>query len=118
MSGSVWSVDVDGVLVGLVTLVAGGGLCTLGSGVGCCVTVLLSTFALVAKMSANCCNAVVCCVVRVIGAFDTVCMAVMRSCAARRIVSPGSIAGIFVCFGKNFADPKMQYPFVDGMKKR
>ena len=112
--GSVGSADVDGVF----TLGGGVEAATLVTGVVLVVVCCALTVVVDEKMSASCRSAVVCCGARVIGAVDKVRIAVMRSCAARRTVSPGSMAGIFVCFGKNFADPEMRYPFVDGMKKR
>jgi hypothetical protein len=112
--GSVEAVDVDGVF----TLRAGVGLCTLVTGVPVCVVLSVSICVVDAKMSASCRSAVVCCGFSWIGAIENVRIAVMRSCAARRMVSPGSMAGIFVCFGKNVAEPDMRYPFVEGMKKR
>jgi hypothetical protein len=52
------------------------------------------------KMSATLQRAVVCCGLRSMGAFDSVCIALMRSSTARCSVSPGSMAGILVCFEK------------------
>ena len=102
--GSVGSDEVDGV----VTLGGGVEAVTLVTGVLFVVVCCSSTCVDDAKMSASCRSAVVCCGARVIGAVENVRIAVMRSCAARRMVSPGSMAGIFVCLGKNFADPEMR----------
>jgi hypothetical protein len=103
---------------GVFTLRADVGLCTLVTDVQVCVCVGGLPCVVEAKMSASCQSAVVCRGLRSRGAFEKVSIAVMRSCAARRIVSPGSMAGIFVCFGKNFADPDVRYPLVEGMKKQ
>ncbi len=68
------------------------------------------------NISVSCRSAWVCFGFKSMGALDNFCIAPMRSCAARRTVSPGSIAGILQWAGKNFADPVMRYPFVSGMK--
>lgn len=101
--GFVQSYEVDGVDT------LGGGIAsvTLITGVSFVAVRSLLMCVVDAKMSASCRSAVVCCGVRFIGAVENVRIAVMRSCAARRTVSPGSMAGIFVCLGKNFADPEM-----------
>ena len=52
------------------------------------------------NMSASWQRAVVCHELRSMDAFDSVCIALMRSCAARCSVSPGSMAGVLVWFGK------------------
>ena len=80
-----------------------------------CVVVFLLCVAEL-KMSTSWRRDVVCHGLRSMGAFDSVCIALMRSCAVRCNVSPGSIAGILVCFGIFFGDPDMRYPFVSGMK--
>ena len=90
--GDVASCEVDGFVP-----------CTLGTGLGFSVL----TFVAVLKISVNCCNASVCFVLRLIGALLSFDMATMRSCAASLIVSPGSIAGILQCTGKNFAPAKI-----------
>ena len=100
----VGSDEVDGVD----TLGGGVESVTLVTGVSFVAVCSRSTCVVVAKMSASCRSAVVCCGVRCIGAGENVRIAVMRSCAARRMVSPGSMAGIFVCLGKNLAVPEMR----------
>lgn len=116
--GAVGSVEVDGPSGFAVSDV----VCTLGADV--LVTLRAGLFSLLSdtlaaslKISVSCHSACVCFGLRSIGAFDSFCIAtMMRSCATRRTVSPGSIAGILQCAGKNFADTEMRYPFVSGMK--
>ena len=113
---AVGSVEVDGpsgfAVSDVVCTLGADVLVTLGAGL---FSLLSDTLAASLKISVSCCNACVCFGLRSIGAFDSFCIATM-TCAARRTVSPGSIAGILQCAGKNFADPEMRYPFVSGMK--
>jgi hypothetical protein len=116
--GAVGSVEVDGcklgeLFAGVGTLRAGVGGCTLGTAV--LFTLVTGVFSLLSlilaaslKMSVSCRSACVCFGLRSIGAFDSFCIATMRSCAASLKVSPGSIAGSLQCAGKNFAEPDMR----------
>ena len=122
--GAVGLVDVDG-CSGLVLFFActlgtgvsgftlGDALFTLGAGV---FSLLFVTLAVSLKISVSSRSAAVCFGFKSIGALDNFCIATMRSCAASRTVSPGSIAGILQCAGKNFAEPVILYPFVSGIK--
>jgi hypothetical protein len=74
------------------------GASTLGSGAS-------STVVTVSNISKSLCNASVWRGSRLIGALECFCRsATMRSCAASRIVSPGSMTSILQCLGKNFAE--------------
>ena len=114
--GDVEFVDVDGCngfsLFAVCTLGSGVGftlgtdvLCTLGAGL---FSLSSANLAASLKIDVSCRSASVCLGFRSIGAFVNFCIATMRSCAARRTVSPGSIAGILQCAGKNFAVPVMR----------
>ena len=75
-----------------------------------------STFVVVLKISASCHNTAVCCGSRFIGAcLFLLCNALIRSCAASQMVSPGPIVGILQCVGKFFANADVLYPFVSSM---
>ena len=63
---------------------------------------LSSTAVIELNNSAICLRAAVCCSLRSIGAFfGPFLSATIKSCASNQMVSPGSIAGILQCAGKN-----------------
>ena len=93
--GDVGSCDEDGC-----TLVSG--CFTLGAGLFSVFS--SSTHAASLKISVSLRRASVCFGLRSIGALDNFCIAVIGFWAANRTVSPGSMAGILQCTGKNFSE--------------